>query len=93
MAAKRDVKDWLKPSREWNKKDLVRVRINQTGVETVVCRDYQKRYANEGVIYLGDYDPLDELSYEQLKDRCADADLEFKGNAPKEELKKLLRGT
>jgi len=44
-----------KNARFWNKKDLVEVLIVDTGVRTVVCRDYQKAYANEGVVYLNDY--------------------------------------
>ena len=49
-----DNKDHLN-SRNWDRNDKVKVRILSTGVETVVPRGYQLRYANEGVIYLEDY--------------------------------------
>lgn len=83
---------------QFDKKDLVVVRINQTNVETVVCRDYQKKYSNSGVVYLRDYDPVAEgdakakLSYEELKKALTEKGVEFKGNAPKEELERLLEG-
>jgi hypothetical protein len=77
---------------------LIRVLIEQTGVETIVSPAYYEKYQNEGVRFLEEVevagkekDPLDSISYTKLKGMCDERGLVYKGNASTKELKELLR--
>ena len=75
---------------------LVRVLIEDTGVETVVSREYYERYAKDGIRFLGDAggeedDPYTKMSYSQLKDAATLKGLDYPGNISAKGLKELLR--
>lgn len=75
---------------------LVRVLIEQTGVETVVSQKYYDKYSREGIRYLGDAggtkeDPFTKMSYKQLKDAATLKGIDYPGNVSAKGLKVLLR--
>jgi len=75
---------------------LVRVLIEDTGVETVVSDEYYKRYASSGIRFLGDAggkedDPYTKMSYKELKDAATLEGFDFPGNVSAKDLRVLLR--
>lgn len=82
---------------------LVKVMVENTGVETVVSLAYYEKYKTEGLRFMGEYHPDEgavapvpvseenKLSYQELKDELTIAGATFNGNAPKAKLVELLK--